>query len=127
MLLLEPMYTSAVTPSSPSTRWAARWERRRSRRPPRAITWPLMSARDQFGVELTWGIEDCRNMSALLERDLLGAGQVVVRVPTKLMAQTRKSGRARGKSDPIDAESVARAVLREPDLPVASHDEISRE
>jgi transposase len=87
----------------------------------------LMWARDQFGVELTWGIEDCRNMSALLERDLLGAGQVVVRVPTKLMAQTRKSGRARGKSDPIDAESVARAVLREPDLPVASHDEISRE
>ena len=87
----------------------------------------LMWARDQFGVELTWGIEDCRNMSALLERDLLGAGQAVVRVPTKLMAQTRKSGRARGKSDPIDAESVARAVLREPDLPVAPHDEISRE
>src|SRR5215208_3825207 len=43
------------------------------------------------------------------------------------MAQTRKSARKRGKSDPIDAESVARAVLREPDLPVASHDEISRE
>lgn len=87
----------------------------------------LMWARDQFGVELTWGIEDCRNMSARLERDLLGAGQAVVRVPTKLMAQTRKSGRIRGKSDPIDAESVARAVLREPDLPVASHDEVSRE
>lgn len=87
----------------------------------------LMWARDQFGVELTWGIEDCRNMSARLERDLLGAGQAVVRVPTKLMAQTRKSGRTRGKSDPIDAESVARAVLREPDLPVASHDEVSRE
>ena len=65
----------------------------------------LMWARDQFGMELTWGIEDCRNMSALLERDLLGAGQSVVRVPTKLMAQTRKSGRTRGKSDPIDAES----------------------
>jgi len=87
----------------------------------------LMWARDQFGAELTWGIEDCRNMSARLERDLLGAGQSVVRVPTKLMAQTRKSGRTRGKSDPIDAESVARAVLREPDLPVASHDEVSRE
>jgi transposase len=87
----------------------------------------LMWARDQFGAELRWGIEDCRNMSARLERDLLGAGQSVVRVPTKLMAQTRKSGRTRGKSDPIDAESVARAVLREPDLPVASHDEVSRE
>jgi transposase len=66
-------------------------------------------------------------MSARLERDLLGTGQKVVRVPTKLMAQVRKSGRARGKSDPIDAEAVARAVLREPDLPVAFHDELSRE
>jgi transposase len=87
----------------------------------------LMWAREQFGTDLKWGIEDCRNMSARLERDLLSAGQLVVRVPTKLMAATRKSARRRGKSDPIDAESVARAVLREPDLPVASHDEISRE
>ena len=46
----------------------------------------IMWARDQFGVELIWGIEDCRNMSARLERDLLTAGQQVVRVPTKLMA-----------------------------------------
>ncbi|KBR42395.1 hypothetical protein X309_00608, partial [Mycobacterium tuberculosis XTB13-089] len=49
-------------------------------------------------------------MSARLERDLLAAGQQVVRVPTKLMAQTRKSARSRGKSDPIDALAVARAV-----------------
>jgi len=87
----------------------------------------LMWAREQFGTDLIWGIEDCRNMSARLERDLLGGDQNVVRVPTKLMAATRKSGRVRGKSDPIDAEAVARAVLREPDLPVASHDEVSRE
>ena len=74
-----------------------------------------------------WGIEDCRHLSARLERDLLAAGQKVVRVPPKLMAQTRASARTRGKSDPIDALAVARAVLREPDLPVASHDEVSRE
>ncbi|SGK48585.1 transposase [Mycobacterium tuberculosis] len=37
-------------------------------------------------------------MSARLERDLLAAGQQVVRVPTKLMAQTRKSARSRGES-----------------------------
>ena len=89
----------------------------------KAIRW----AREQFGTELMWGIEDCRNMSARLERDLLSAGQQVVRVPTKLMHAVRKSARTRGKSDPIDAEAVARAVLREPDLPVASHDEVSRE
>ena len=87
----------------------------------------IMWARERFGTELVWGIEDCRNMSARLERELLTAGQKVVRVPTKLMSQMRASARTRGKSDPIDAEAVARAVLREPDLPIASHDETSRE
>lgn len=88
-----------------------------------ALRW----ARKQFGTELVWGIEDCRHLSARLERDLLTGGQQVVRVPPKLMALTRKSARTRGKSDPIDALAVARAVLREPDLPVASHDGVSRE
>ncbi len=36
-------------------------------------------------------------------------------------------GPHQGKSDSIDALAVTRAVLREPDLLVASHDEISRE
>ena len=88
-----------------------------------ALRW----ARERFGAELIWGIEDCRHLSARLERDLLSAGQQVVRVPPKLMAHTRASARTRGKSDPIDALAVARAVLREPDLPVASHDDVSRE
>lgn len=88
-----------------------------------AVSWAL----GQFGAELRWGVEDCRHLSARLERDLLTCGQQVVRVPPKLMAQTRASARTRGKSDPIDALAVARAVLREPDLPVASHDEVSRE
>ena len=39
--------------------------------------------------EMVWAIEDCRHLSARLERDLLTAGQKVVRVPPKLMAQTR--------------------------------------
>ena len=75
-----------------------------------ALRW----ARREFGVELRWGVEDCRHLSARLERDLLAAGQEVARVPPKLMAQTRSSSRERGKSGPIDAMSVARAVLREP-------------
>ena len=37
-------------------------------------------------------------------------------MPPKLMAPERRAGRARGKSDPIDALAVARAALREPDL-----------
>jgi transposase len=88
-----------------------------------ALRW----ARERFGTGLVWAIEDCRHLSARLERDLLSAGQQVVRVPPKLMALTRASARTRGKSDPIDALAVARAFLREPDLPVASHDEVSRE
>lgn len=89
----------------------------------KALAW----AREQFGENLLWGIEDCRNLSARLERDLLSMGQSVVRVAPKLTAQTRSSARTRGKSDPIDALAVAQAVLRNPDLPVASHDEASRE
>jgi len=88
-----------------------------------AVRW----ARQKFGDELTWAIEDCRHLSARLERDLLTAGQAVVRVPPKMMAEQRRVARTRGKSDPIDALAVARAVLRQPDLPVASHDETSRE
>lgn len=83
--------------------------------------------RTQFGNDVRWGIEDCRHLSPRLERDLLTWGQRVVRVPPKLMAQTRACARIRGKSDLIDALAVARAVLREPDLPIASRDEVSRE
>jgi transposase len=79
-------------------RWAARWPDRR------------------------WALEDCRHLSRSLERDLVIAGESVVRVPPKLMAGARRSTREPGKSDPIDALSVARAALREPDLPVARLD-----
>lgn len=89
-----------------------------------AVQW----ARVQFGDDdVVWGVEDCRTLTARLERDLLAAGQRVVRVPPHLMSRTRASSRERGKSDPIDALAVARAVQREPDLPVASHDPVSME
>lgn len=88
-----------------------------------AIRW----ARERFGTDVRWAVEDCRHLSARLERDLLAAGHVVVRVPPKMMAEQRRIARTRGKSDPIDAAAVARAALREPNLPVASHDETSRQ
>jgi transposase len=74
-----------------------------------------------------WALEDCRNLSRRLEVDLLRAGESVVRVPPKLMAQVRPAGREPGKSDPIDALAVARAALREPDLPAATLDGPERE
>ena len=66
-------------------------------------------------------------MTRRLERDLIAAGESVVRVPPKLMAHIRDSARTYGKSDPIDALAVARAALREPDLPVARLDGVERE
>ena len=74
-----------------------------------------------------FAVEDCRHVSGRLERALLAAGCAVVRVPPKLMAGARSAARTRGKSDPIDALAIARAALREPDLPVAEHDAGSRE
>src|SRR5215472_14174631 len=73
----------------------------------------------RFGPDRRWAVEDCRHLSRRLERDLLAAGEQIVRVPPKLMAGARRSARSYGKSDPIDALAVARAALREPGLPAA--------
>jgi transposase len=67
-------------------------------------------------AEQVWAVEDCRQLTRWLERQLLGVGEDVVRVPPKLTVPERRAGRTRGKSDPIDALAIARAALREPDL-----------
>ncbi len=74
-----------------------------------------------LGCGRVWAIEDCRHVSGALERFLLARGERVVRVPPRLMAGARKSGRERGKSDAIDAVAIARAAIREglETLPVA--------
>jgi transposase len=82
---------------------------------------------DQFGPGRTWAVEDCRHLSRRLERDMIAAGEKIVRVPPKLMAHARDGARTYGKSDPIDALAVARAALREPALPVAHLDDDARE
>ena len=84
-------------------RWAAQWPERR------------------------WALEDCRHLTRRLESDLLKVGDEVVRVPPGLMAAERRGAREVGKSDPIDAMSVARAALREPDLPSARLDGEARQ
>src|SRR5712692_7364938 len=97
--------TLATTPAGhlELVRWSRRWRERR------------------------WALEDCRHLTRRLEADLVRAGELVVRVPPKLMAGSRRSAREPGKSDPIDALSVARAALREPDLPIAHLDGVERE
>jgi transposase len=80
-------------------------------------------------AERIWAIEDCRHVSGSLERFLVASGERVVRVPPKLMGESRRAERTRGKSDPIDALAIARAALREgPEtLPAAHLDERSLE
>ena len=87
----------------------------------------LLTWAEQLGAERLWAVEDCRHLSRRLERDPLGAAERIVRVPPKMMAQVRDSARSYGKSDPIDALAVARAALREPDLPTAHLDGAARE
>jgi transposase len=70
-----------------------------------------------FDADRLWALEDCRLLTPWLERQLLGGGEELVRVSPKLTVPERRAGRTRGKSDPIDALAVARAALREPDLP----------
>lgn len=87
----------------------------------------LRRVQREHGSDVVFAVEDCRHLTTRLERALLAAGARVVRVPPKLMAGARLSARTRGKSDPIDALAIARAALREPNLPVAEHTHASRE
>ena len=86
----------------------------------------LLQWADRF-ADAEWALEDCRHLSRRLSADLLRAGRTVIPVPPKLMAGARRSSREPGKSDPIDALAVARAALREPDLPKAILDGEERE
>jgi Transposase len=88
----------------------------------RLLKWAVGLAEERL-----WAIEDCRHLTRRLERDLIAAGESVVRVSPKLMAHVRDSARSYGKSDPIDALAVARAALRESNLPTARLDGIERE
>ena len=66
-----------------------------------------------LGEERVWALEDCRHVSASLERLLIERGERVLRIATHLTAKERKRSRERGKSDAIDALNVARAALQE--------------
>jgi transposase len=76
----------------------------------------LLGWASSLGAERLWAVEDCRQLTRWLERQLLSVGEELVRVPPKLTVPERRAGRTRGKSDPIDALAIARAALREPDL-----------
>jgi transposase len=83
----------------------------------------------ELDTDRVWAIEDCRHVSRRLEQALIAAGERVIRVPPKLMGESRRGEREPGKSDQIDALAVARAVLRHgvERFPVAFLDERAME
>ena len=76
----------------------------------------LLSWSKRVGRRRLWALEDCRHVTRGLEERLQRERQRLVRVPPRLTAPERRRGRARGKSDLIDALAIARAALREPRL-----------
>ena len=69
-------------------------------------------------AERLWALEDLQAVDAAgWSGNCFAGGEELVRVSPKLTVPERRAGRTRGKSDPIDALAVARAALREPDLP----------
>src|SRR6266568_5864 len=77
--------------------------------------------------ERSFAVEDGRHVSGHLERHLIARGERSVRVPPRMMGESRRTDRISGKSDPVDATAVARAALRHPDLPEATLAGIERE
>jgi transposase len=69
--------------------------------------------------ERRWVLEDCRHLTRRLESDLLRVGEAIVRVPPKVLAAEHRGTRSPCKSDPVHADAVPRAALRDDDVPVA--------
>jgi len=81
----------------------------------------------ELDAERTFAVEDGRHVSGHLERHLIARGERSVRVPPRMMGESRRTDRVWGKSDPVDATAVGRAALRHPELPEATLAGIERE
>ncbi|MBE8520700.1 IS110 family transposase [Amycolatopsis sp. H6(2020)] len=67
--------------------------------------------------ERTWAVEGCNGVGRNVAHRLVHDGEAVLDVPAKLSAQVRVFATGNGrKTDPVDAHSVALAVLRAPNL-----------
>jgi transposase len=67
----------------------------------------------ELGAPRQWGIEGAWNYGRGLAQHLVAANEVVYEVNPRWTAEGRKTARRRGKSDPLDAQSVARLVWRD--------------
>ena len=65
-----------------------------------------------------WGIEGTGNYGQGLAQHMVAAGETVYEVNPRLTAQGRRRARKQDKNDRLDAQAVARVVLRDaPELP----------
>ena len=85
----------------------------------RLTTWVGGFSDDRFVA-----VEGAKGFGLALSRRLLDAGEAVVDIATHLTADGRRSSRRRGKDDEIDAITIARVALREPDLPRLTVDQL---
>jgi transposase len=79
MVVVELMFTSGHIPSSPVDEVGRELGHKTVEATTTGHQAAVMWARERFGSQVRWAIEDCRHLSARLERDLLAAGQQVVR------------------------------------------------
>ena len=71
----------------------------------------------QEHTERVWAVEGCNGVGKHIAHRLVHDGETVVDVPAKLSAQVRAFATGNGrKTDPVDANSVALAALRSPNL-----------
>jgi hypothetical protein len=66
-----------------------------------------------LGTPRQWGIEGAWNFGRGLAQQLVGLGETVYEVNPRWTAQGRRSARKPGKSDRLDARTVALLVWRE--------------
>ncbi len=77
-----------------------------------------------FDTSRLVAVEGAKGFGLALTRKLLDAGEPVVDIATHLTADGRRSSRRRGKDDEIDAITIARVAMREPDLPRLTADQL---
>jgi transposase len=80
----------------------------------------LLASAEPLDAQRLWAVEDCRQLTCWLERQLMSVGEELVRVPPKLTVPELRAGRTRGKSDPIDALAIAVPHCGSPTLPAAA-------
>lgn len=86
----------------------------------------LALARNLDG-EVIWGLESTGCYAGAFARVLIASGAVVYEVPGSFTKRHRQRSSRTGKSDPLDAQAIAEAVLREADRLPRFEESIERE